>query len=104
MFSANENSCYNLYMKSYCKHLKKFEFISALFLSDFNHRKMMENERNVQPEWLNNMDSNESEFSGYSEDKIDSDRAYSFENDDSDQSGSGSEQEDGPDERWVVND
>ena len=39
MFSANENSCYNRYMKSYCKHLKKLEFISVLFLSDFNHQK-----------------------------------------------------------------
>ena len=66
--------------------MKKFEFISALFLSDFNRRKMMENERNAQPEWLNNMDSNESEFSSYSEDEIDSDRAYSSENDDSGQS------------------
>ena len=65
----------------------------------------MENERNAQPEWLNNMDSDESEFSGYSEDEIDSDRAYSSENDDSGQSGSEeSEQVNGPDERWVVND
>ena len=45
-----------------------------------------------------------SEISGYSEDKIDSDRAYSLENDDSGQSRSESEQEDGPDERWVAND
>ena len=37
-------------------------------------------------------------------DKIDSDRAYSLENDDSGQSRSESEQEDGPDERWVEND
>ena len=64
----------------------------------------MENERNAEPEWLNNMDSRESEFSGYSEDEIDSNRAYSLENDHSGQSGSESEQEDGPDERWVVND
>ena len=80
---------------------KKFEFISALFLSDFNCKKTLENERNAQPEWLNNMDSNESEFSGFSEDEIDSNRAYSLENDDSGQSGSESEQEDGPDERWI---
>ena len=84
--------------------MKKFEFISALFLSDFNHRKTMENERNAQPEWLNNMDSDESEFSGFSEDEIDSDRAYLSENNDSGQSRSESEQEDGPDEPWVVND
>ena len=45
-----------------------------------------------------------SEFSGYSEDEMDSDRAYSSENNNSGQSGSESKQENGPDESWVVND
>ena len=53
----------------------------------------MENQRNDQPEWLN---SDESDFSGYSEDDIDSDRAYSSGNDDSGQSGSENEQENEP--------
>ena len=101
MFSANENSCYKDKGKAYFQYWKKFKFISALFLSGFNRRKMMENERNDQPEWLN---SDESDFSGYSEDDIDSDKAYSSENDDSDQSGSENEQENEPAERWVEND
>lgn len=64
----------------------------------------MENDRNDLPEWLNNRDSDESDFSGYSSDEVDSDRAQSSGNDDSDRSGSESENEGGPAERWVVND
>ena len=93
MFSANENSCNKDKGKAYFRYWKKFKFISALFLSGFNRRKTMENERNDQPEWLN---SDESDFSGYSEDDIDSDRAYSSENNDS---GSENEQENEPAER-----
>ena len=64
---------------------------------------MMENQRNNHPEWIideGDIGSDESGFSGYSEDDIDSDRAYSSENDDS---GSNGEQENEPDQGWEVN-
>ena len=64
----------------------------------------MENQRNNHPEWIideGDRGSDESGFSGYSEDDIDSDRAYSSENDDS---GSNGEQENEPDQGWEVND
>ena len=40
----------------------------------------MENETHNQPEWLTNGDSDEPDFSGYSSDEIDSDRAQLSEN------------------------
>ena len=64
----------------------------------------MENQRNNHPEWIideGDRGSDESGFSGYSEDDIDSDRAYSSENDDS---GSNGEQENEPDQGWEVKD